>query len=134
MRIARGLAVVLAVGLLAAGCGPGRYEYKGPKVDAFTGQLVQNGKPVQFPAGTQPQLSLIFEEEARRFGIPIQPDGTFKIGWMPIGKYSAEMKWRKAAASGKESAGPGLYNVPGGLTIEEGKTEYTVELGKGFKL
>jgi len=134
MRIARGLALVLVVGLLAAGCSKPRYEYKGPKVDAFTGQLVQNGKPVQFPAGSEPQLQLIFEEEARRFGIPIQPDGTFKIGWMPIGKYSAEMKWRKPGQSGKGATGPDLYTVPGGLTIEKGKTEYTIELGKAFKL
>jgi hypothetical protein len=26
-----------------------------------------------------------------------------------------------------------MYSVPGGLTIEEGKTDYTIELGKAFK-
>ena len=25
-----------------------------------------------------------------------------------------------------------MYSVPGGLTIEEGKTDYTIELGKAF--
>ena len=29
--------------------------------------------------------------------------------------------------------GPYMYGVPGGLTIEEGKTAYTIELGKAFK-
>jgi hypothetical protein len=26
-----------------------------------------------------------------------------------------------------------MYCVPGGLTIEEGKADYTMELGKAFK-
>src|SRR5262245_20201374 len=26
-----------------------------------------------------------------------------------------------------------MYSVPGGLTIDEGKTDYTIELGKAFK-
>jgi hypothetical protein len=26
-----------------------------------------------------------------------------------------------------------MHSVPGGLTIEEGKTDYTIELGKAFK-
>jgi hypothetical protein len=29
---------------------------------------------------------------------------------------------------------PTNYSVPGGFTITEGQTEYTIELGKGFKL
>jgi hypothetical protein len=43
----------------------------------------------------------------------------------------------QATQSGKPAfAAPlGLYtySVPGGLTIEEGKTDYTIELGKAFK-
>jgi hypothetical protein len=26
-----------------------------------------------------------------------------------------------------------MYNVPDGLTIEEGKTDYVIELGNGFQ-
>jgi hypothetical protein len=119
-----GLIVALA---FAVGCGK-RKEFEGPTVDAFIGRLVQEGKPVKFPAGEEVELKL-FHERGESFGIPIQPDGTFKIGWMPIGKYGAllirEPKTSKAA--------PLRFNVPGGLTIEEGKTEYTVELGKGYR-
>jgi hypothetical protein len=62
--------------------------------------------------------------------IPIQRDGSFKIGWMPIGKYSATL-----LRSNKEGRGPPekRHNIPGGLMIEDGKTEYTIELGKGFQ-
>ena len=133
MRIVSGLVLALLVGVLAGGCGKGK-EFKGPTVDAFTGQLVQDGKPLQFPAGSDPQLQLIFQEKAESFGIPIQPDGTFKIGWMPIGKYTGMLRWTRAGQSGKGSAGPGLYTLPTPFTIEAGKTEYTIELGKTFKL
>ena len=28
---------------------------------------------------------------------------------------------------------PSKYNVPGGFAIEDGKTEYTIDLGKNWK-
>ena len=114
--------------LAAAGCGP-KKSFEGPTVDAFVGRLQHDGKPVSFASGETVELRLM-HETAQSFGIPIQADGSFKIGWMPIGKYSATL-----IQEGKKEKGPGTkrYNVPGGLTIENGKTEYVVELGKGWK-
>ncbi len=79
-------------------------------------------------------LQLIWQEKGERFGIPILPDGTFKIGWMPLGKYSAVLERSNPKATGKESADlQRTYTVPGGLTIEQGKTNYEIELGEGWK-
>jgi hypothetical protein len=121
------LTLAAALGLLAAGCGQKKFD--GPTVDAFTGRVVKDGKPVSFPAGESVELKVIFQEKAQSFGIPLQPDGTFKIGWMPIGKYSAILIRKKEGARG----GPSMYNVPGGFEIVDGKTDYQVELGKNWK-
>ena len=32
-----------------------------------------------------------------------------------------------------EKGPPRRYNIPAGLAIEDGKTEYKIELGKGYK-
>lgn len=119
------LGVVL--GLLTVGCGD-KKSFEGPTVDAFTGQLVQDGKPVSFPAGQDVQLKVI-HEKAQSFGIPISEQGSFKIGWMPIGKYSAILIRQKEGTKG----GPQMYNVPGGFEIVAGKTDYQIELGKNWK-
>src|SRR5262245_19060170 len=126
MRFIGTLALALGLGVALTGCGRGK-PFNGPTVDAFTGRLVQNGKPVSFPGG--PVKLRLFHEKGESFGIPIQPDGSFQIGWMPIGKYSAVVIREPKNAK----AGPSQYTVPGGLTVEGGKTEYTVELGKGWK-
>jgi hypothetical protein len=129
MLILRASAVVCALSLVAVGCGS-KKEFDGPTVDAFVGRVVQDGKPVTLPPDSGTQLNLIFEAKAESFLIPLQTDGTFKIGWMPIGKYTALVE--KPGKGGR--AGPPIkYRVPGGLTIEEGKTEYTIELGKDWK-
>lgn len=128
MRI-RGLAV-LAVGLAtAAGCGERTATFDGPKVDQFNGQVVHEGKPVSFAADEKVELKL-FHEKGESFGIPLKPDGNFQIGWMPIGKYSATLI-REKTQNGKKV--PNMYSVPGGMTIAEGRTEYEIELGKGWK-
>jgi hypothetical protein len=114
--------------LLAFGC-ERRQTYDGPKVDSFSGRVVKEGKAVSFPPDETVQLKLI-HDQAKSFGIPISADGSFKIGWMPIGKYSA-MLIREKATGGKRM--PNMYNVPNGFEIVEGKTEYEVELGKDFK-
>lgn len=119
--------IPLVVGLLFLnlfGCGPD-VPFDGPTVDAFVGELVKEGKPVTFDGPVK--LSLM-HEKGERFDIPIQPDGSFKIGWMPIGKYSAML-----AQEPIEKSGPKMYTIPGGLTIEDGKTEYRIDLGKGWK-
>jgi hypothetical protein len=127
MRLVSTVLLSLALGLLGAGCGE-KKSFDGPTVEAFTGRVVKDGKPVAFPAGESVQLKLI-HEKAQSFGIPLAADGAFKIGWMPIGKYSAILIRQKDGGKG----GPNMYNVPGGFEIVDGKTEYEVELGKTWK-
>ena len=86
LSLRRLLVAVLVVGSASWGCTPKPYDL--PTVDAFNGRLTHNGKPVSFTPEENTTLK-VFHEKARAFGIPIQPDGTFKIGWMPIGKYAA---------------------------------------------
>jgi hypothetical protein len=117
--------VVLALSLTAISCS--RKSFDGPTVDSFTGRLTHNAKPVSFPAGDV--VVTLVHEKGESFGIPIQPDGSFKIGWMPTGKYSATL----TRASKQDKGGPIRYNIPGGLTIDDGKTDYTIELGTGWK-
>lgn len=121
----------LAIPVLAAalGCGKGEMEFEGPTVNAFVGKLVQDGKPVNFEGET---VSLqMFSDKGESFGVPLTPQGEFTIGKMPVGKYTVNLLRVRADAKAKGGAAP--YSVPGGLTIAEGKTEYSVELGKGFK-
>jgi hypothetical protein len=117
--------LVLGLGLTAAGCA--QKSFDGPTVDAFTGHLTHNAKPVSFPEGDV--VVTLVHEKGQSFGIPIQRDGSFKIGWMPIGKYSATL----TRSTMQDKGGPIRYNIPGGLTIEDGKTDYTIELGTGWK-
>jgi hypothetical protein len=128
MRTLGSIAVFLGLGMVVVGCGP-RKSFDGPTVDAFTGRLTHDGRPVTFTEGETVSLD-VYHETGRHFGIPIQSDGSFKIGWMPIGKYSATLMRGKTEGRGPPAS---RYNVPGGLTIEEGKTEYAIELGKGWK-
>lgn len=124
---------VLILAIVSAGCGS---VYDEPTIDDFNGRLTHKGQAVSFPADEKVVLRLTFHKKAERFGIPISPDGTFDITWMPIGKYSATLE--RSGTSGPGDAGRGaskqIYNVPDGLTIEEGQTEYVVELGEGFRL
>jgi hypothetical protein len=52
---------------------------------------------------------------------------------MPIGKYSAMLIREKKAAAGSRGPPRDMYNIPDGFIIEEGKTEYTIELGPNWK-
>jgi hypothetical protein len=99
-------------------------------VDAFTGRVTQNGKPVSLPPDSGIELRVTQHGSGWKMGVPLQPDGTFKIGQMPVGKYSMTME---APAKGGKGA-PMKYGVPGTLSIEQGKTEYTIELGSGWKI
>ena len=123
------LTATLIVALAAlAGCGSGK-SFNGPTVDAFTGRVVKEGKPVSLPADENVELKVIYEKTAQSFGIPLATDGSFKIGWMPIGKYSVMLVRTKEGGKG----GPNMYNVPGGFEIVDGKTDYEIELGKNWK-
>lgn len=124
--------IVPTLGLLVfvAACSSQRKSYEGPTVDSFVGQLTVNGKPVSFPSGEDVVLRAYQHGNARMWGIPIQADGTFKIGWMPIGKYTSILARAPKSSKGARN---NLYSVPGSFEIVEGKTEYSIELGKGFK-
>jgi len=128
MRRSTGFLAVAMSGLVVAGCA--KKPFDGPTVDAFTGKLTQDGKLVTMAPGDDVTLQVIHHDTGKQFGIPIKPDGTFQIGWMPIGKYSALLKREPRAGT---RGGPKIYNVPDGFAIEAGKTEYTIELGKGWK-
>lgn len=134
MRIAKGLFILLSLSLLMAGCGESGPDY-GPTIEEFNGKITQNGEPVSFDPDSKVLLQLVWAERGERFGIPVTENGTFKIGWMPLGKYTAVLEYMKKG-SGKErgpSARPDSYQIPDGLTIEEGQTQYTIELGKDWK-
>jgi hypothetical protein len=111
--------------LVSLGCGKPNRPVEGPFVEAFVGKVVRDGKPVTFPENEDVQLEVVHRKSAYHFGIPLKPDGTWTIGWMPIGDYSVTLE-----RTPKGSHQPRKQGVPGGLKIEEGKTEYTIELGK----
>src|SRR5215831_4806771 len=102
MRTINRLVLSFCLGLTVFGCTKNRGGYEGPTVDAFHGKVTHNGGPVKFAENEEVQLSL-FHESGRQFGIPLTTDGTFEIGWMPIGKY-AMMLERTAQSS--EIQGP----------------------------
>lgn len=120
------LTLALVVSIAIAGCGG---PYKEPTIEKFDGQLTHEGQPISFADGEKVLLRLTLHKNGERFGVPISPAGTFDIGWMPIGEYSATLE-RGGSASG---FGVDLYNIDEGLTIAEGQTKYTVELGEKFK-
>jgi hypothetical protein len=128
MRLVMAMFFIPALGLVVAGCKNNK-PFDGPTVEAFTGRVTQDGKPVTLPPNSGVQLKVILQEKATAFGIPLETDGTFKIGWMPIGKYAVFMESPPKGGKGP----PGKQYIPAGLTIEAGKTEYTIELGKDWR-
>jgi hypothetical protein len=138
MRTFNGLLLIFWLGLVVVGCTYKTYE--GKTVDKFVGKLTYNGESVNFPAEQYAQIR-VYHESGKQWSIPIKQDGTFDIGWMPVGKYAVMLERRQNAKNqdakkqvAKQGPGISRYDVPGGLTIEEDKTEYVIELGKGFKL
>jgi hypothetical protein len=131
MRLVSRVVSLLVLGLGVIGCSSAKNQFDGPMLDEFTGRLTAGGKPVSFPEGENVSLTL-FHEKGKSLGIPIQSDGTWKItGWMPTGKFSVILNQPPKGGPGRGP--PGKYNVPGGLTIEEGKTDYTIDLGKDWQ-
>ena len=123
--------LVLALVLLSAGCRK-REKFDGPTVDAFHGQLLSDGKPVSFSADEVVKINLIHKDSAERFGIPIKADGSFEIGWMPIGDYMCSLERKKGGSERQGQFESTSKPISGGLRIEEGKTEYEIELGENF--
>src|SRR6267378_4280582 len=77
---------LIASCLAVVGCG-NKPNFDGPTVEAFTGRVTQNGKAVSLPQGRDIQLKL-WHTSGQSFGIPLDREGKFTIGWMPIGKYT----------------------------------------------
>jgi hypothetical protein len=121
-------ALFLAVLVLSAtGCGKDK-EFDGPVVDKFVGKVTKDGKPFSVPGSDE----LIIEakhESHQTFGIPIKPDGTFEITWMPLGNYILFAEYHKAGQKGRSNKA----TIPGGLQVMQGKTDYVIELGKNWK-
>jgi hypothetical protein len=137
MRVLLGFILIAGLVWTAVGCGGPKPYYDGAKIPAFSGQVVQNGKPVTFPEDEQVRVQCtVIEGEGigKSFGVPIKPDGTFSIGWMPLGKMALRLE-RAPKDPAKTTGGPpSRYSIPGGLTTEQGKTTgYTIELGKDWK-
>jgi hypothetical protein len=130
MRTINRLVLTFCLGLAVFGCTNNRGGYEGPTVDAFHGKVTHNGNPVQF-AENEAQLNL-YHEKGQQFGIPLKVDGSFEIGWMPTGKYAIMLE-RTTQNPAKKGPQKTMYNVPDSLTIEEGKKDYVIELGKDFK-
>ena len=130
MRTINRLVVTCCLGLAVFGCTRNKGGYEGPTVDAFHGKVTHNGNPVQFAEKEEVHLSL-YHEKGQQFGIPLKADGTFEIGWMPTGKYSIMLE--RIVQNPAKGATKTRYNVPNSLTIEEGKKDYVIELGKNFK-
>jgi hypothetical protein len=131
MRTINRLVLTFCLGLSVFGCTNKKGGYEGPTVDAFHGKVTHNGNPVKFAENEEVQLSL-YHEKGQQFGIPLNADGTFEIGWMPTGKYAIMLE-RTTPTPAKKGPQKTRYNVPDSLTIEEGKKDYVIELGKGFK-
>ena len=91
--------------VLTVACNSQRANFNGPTVDAFNGKVVADGKPVSFPPGEEVILRVYHHGSGKSWGIPLQPDGTFKIGWMPIGEYNSVLN---RAQKTQRGAGPTL--------------------------
>jgi hypothetical protein len=112
MRVLPGCVLIGALVLVAAGCGSNRPKYyDGPTVEAFSGQLTQDGKPVTFPEDEEVIVRFTTLEGAKTFGVPIKSDGTFSIGWMPVGKMAARLE-RGPKDPAKQTGPPRGYDIP----------------------
>jgi hypothetical protein len=128
MRLLSRTTLAMIVLPVALGCHSGK-TFDGPTVDAFTGKIVADGKPVSFPPGEEVILRAFHQETAKSWGVPIKSDGTFKIGWMPIGAYTAILERPPKS----HRSGPSRFVLPNTFAIVAGQTEYTIDLGKDYK-
>jgi hypothetical protein len=130
MRKLFGALLLSGVLLPLLGCDPPKLkEYDGPVVDKFVGKVLHEGKPVKFSDDELVSVQLMTVKTRRVWGIPIKSDGTFDLGWMPIGKFVAVLERREKTNPRNNNK----YLVDQNFAIEEGKTEYVFELGKDWK-
>jgi hypothetical protein len=122
--------LLASLALVLVGClGQPAPNYKGPKIDKFSGKVVADGKAVTFPDGQMTRIQ-VQHEEGTMWGIELKTDGSFNIGWMPVGKYTAFLE--RGAKGGKGQDRGGKMGIPD-FEIKEGQTEYVIDLGKNFK-
>ena len=130
MRDLVGPTLLGAMLLFCASCEPPKTGgFDGPTIDKFVGKLVKDGKPVSFDPAEKVTLQLKLLKRNRSFGVPIKADGSFDIGWMPIGKYAAVLD-RNASANPSRA---NMFALTREFLIEAGKTEYEIELGPTWK-
>lgn len=122
------LSTIVVIAASFVGCGPSAADY-GETTKAFVGHVVQNGKPITLPEDSR--LNVTQNSTYHRFGIPLKQDGSFTIGWMPVGAYSVELIWIRQSATGSTSQE--RYGVPHDLVIEKEPKEYEIELGQKWK-
>ena len=112
------------------GCDPPKVkEYDGPIIDKFVGSVVHDGKPVKFTDDEIVSVQLLASTPRRLWTIPVKSDGTFEITWMPIGKFFAILER-------KDKSNPmsrNKFSISDDFRIEDGKTEYVIELGPNWK-
>jgi hypothetical protein len=132
MRLLSHTAALALMSAMILGCNSGKH-FDGPTVNEFSGRLVASGKPVSFPPGEKVQVGATHQATAKEWWIPIETDGTFKIGWMPIGKYTLMLKRGSTAPARQGGGRPAMYPVPTTFEIVDGKTEYTIDLGESYK-
>jgi hypothetical protein len=123
--------ILLGILLAAVGCGPEKVqrEYTGPVIEKFSGRLVRDGKPIEFPKEELVTLQMLFTKNGSMMGIPIKADGTFEIGWMPIGCYHLilERQAPEPTAQARKAV------VPNEFYISRGKEVYNIEMGEAFQ-
>ena len=127
-RIAN-LLVILAMGALLQGCPPPKGA-EGP-TEEFKGQITAAGEPVSFTPEEQAKLQVVRHGNGERFGVIVKEDGTFNVEWMPVDTYTVMLERYKAQEGGRSPI-PVVENLEN-LVIEEGKKEYTVDLGENWK-
>ena len=123
-----GPSLLLGMVLIVVGCQ--RRGFDGPTVDAFQGHVLSQGKPVRFAADERAKLILIHKGSSDRFNIPLEADGTFTIGWMPTGEYLGSLDISKGDPAKPWEIGSNQKQIPPGFRIEDGRTEYEIEVGK----
>ncbi|WP_439621199.1 hypothetical protein [Gemmata sp.] len=126
LRTAARAALAAAVAVLLCGCDPGRNADRGLAVAV---RFTAGGKPVVIAPGEDVGVVLLSSAGKRYILFP-QPDGAFV--WprpdldgpvLEPGSYRVSVS-RKNRPS--KSAAP---SVPERLTVEAGKTEYTIDVG-----
>jgi hypothetical protein len=121
--------ILVAFGLVSSNGCSNKPNFNGPTVDAFTGRVTQNGQPIRLPEGSGIQLKM-WHESGTSFLIPLDSEGKFKIGWMPIGKYSLMLEGPPPPGG---RGAPMKQSIENRFSIEDGKTDYTIELGPNVK-